>query len=656
MVLGRGWMETPWMHDFWAANTGYFATADVTTTPVPYGGRMVGPPTIERRVPDALRGVVELQRVTWELAQVLGYDLTPFALRGFRGRRAILRHHDVALNTYVTDWAGHVETSEITGDGIVRQTGVNVDLGVFETLIPSVLVNTVTWPLAVDVGRAIPVPFGTVRLLRLPCVKSDDANNHYDYLVRGTVTVLQAYQEETSKPTGPSFSLIPTTAYTVSTALYPGYTALRFGVKRTNATGGLVGIWVDCSQSYEFLWHPLYVVRRILVNTVWGLSQTVDETAFITQADVLTSLMGAPMIGFALGWDGRQRASKDWLRDLLMIGACRLVSDPITGFWRPVVGTPPTTLVMHVRDGLGDGPRTIESPGTLVHTSHEDRVKRLLVRYGRHAGANTLAYETVRGDLDSTGRVEIVDNECIADHATADRLAHFLGWRAKDHEERIELVGLTDEGRVITEGDLVGYSYAAHGAAVDPCEVLRVGTSLTPPTVDLARYTLRRWQFVASPTLPTDFLVDIVAPGGEIPTPPIETDTLDSVECVPPQILVALDSSYQQIAGAAHTAAGTLDIVAGSGNTLSATGTFRVVGGFGGGAAVTAARIRITDTFSSQSFETEVLFPTSPVFTVNLVQAAVTAGTHTFKLEAWGAGSGWALLDFIRLTVVESAP
>jgi hypothetical protein len=303
-----------------------FASYDLDTLAVPYDGRLVGPPTIVRRVVETQWGEIEVQDVSLELACVPGEPFDPTSDRllaayladpkRFRSRSLVIKRHDLGSGTTLTEWTGTIARCTRSRTTLSIH-GSNFNRAILDRPVPEPTVDTTEFPNAIDVGETIPVPFGVVPKTPLLYVNDDVIGSRFDRLVGwGVGTVTAAWRNgpnETLYPIGVTeFEKLGGGAATTwgevaRYDLYPGYTAVRTLLRQTdfnNAHHVLTADVVFPDRSF------VRIARRILTDPSWGLGATVDgpswEAAEIALAQLAPDAgQQALALGPLLYWDLR---------------------------------------------------------------------------------------------------------------------------------------------------------------------------------------------------------------------------------------------------------------------------------------------------------------------------------------------------------------
>lgn len=421
-----------------------FASVDVDTLSAPYHGRLVSDITITRSLRESFYGYVTVADITLDLANADGalddfyYDI--------RGSAITIKRYDAVSGTTVTDFTGEISNVEIK-PGLVTLTARLMDPATLEQLIPSKVVETTTFPKAVDSGATCPVVLGKVKAMRLPYVNDDTVANQYDYLVSlgTTYTVTALYRD------GPNNTLYPISPseYIVSTSLYSGQTVVRFSVRQTNFSGAFHIIYADVEDSSANARNPVQQISAILSNTLWGAGETVNS------ASITTGIADIDAVG-GLWSDGAlttQRQLQEVISELCIFRGIRLTTNA-SREWVVTVDTEKTTHKMVAQDGMDDGERNVLVMEGRERVTLEDQISTYKIRYGFDQASGEFLYEQSRVVNELFGRELVVENFYIQEHLTADKIVDYLAKQEFYHQDRIRL-SLTQEARQIAEGDLI---------------------------------------------------------------------------------------------------------------------------------------------------------------------------------------------------------
>lgn len=472
-----------------------YADLDVEVLDPTYQARLIDDPVVTRELMDTFWGITEVSTISITLANADG-RLTPLYAADPRDETIILRRLDYRSGQIIDELNARI-TAIALGEGTVVITATSPDLSVLERELPAVVVTKDAYPNAVDVGAVIPVVFGQVAKLPLPYVK--ETTSAFEYLVgHGTLTVNALYYIRTDN----TYTKIPPSEYEVSTALYPGYTAIRFASRRMDTTtGSLLQIVADVVGPIR---HFIRAIEELLVgDNAWGLNGSagpINQAAFDAAAGDLDQVV--------LYCDGvlrEKRQVQDILRDLMMVRGIRLAFTS-TGEWTVSVDNQRISASLSVADGRGDGGRTILSAGQRRRPSMDNAISTYLLRYRQDYVRGVFLGTRQRTVNASFGRNRSLDHPFIRDHETADKVIDYLARRERFGAESIDLT-VTQEGRALLEGDLVEVTDPSLGFDHEVLEVRRAAKRLQAIDLELASWSDEIYVYEPEP-LPTDVITD----------------------------------------------------------------------------------------------------------------------------------------------------
>lgn len=450
----------------------YAAIRDIDTLDRPYEGLIAISPEISRSYTDPIRRIVATERLSYVLSDTpaalkLLYDGDP------RGLFNEILHYDQADGFLMTRFLGQTSGLGWSG-GRLEVHATNVDFAALDDEVPKLTVDTTLFPGAVDVGGVVPILFGSATNVWLPCILDDKPGSRFHYLAPlasggGAITVNALRRDGVGFE---FFQNMDVSEYTVSTSLYPGFTAISFPRRQEREGGERYRIYGDFTCVDPMDRNPVRARRNVLENATWGLGQSIDGASFdAAEADIVA-------IG-GLFVDGVLTQRRTAIEVLKHLGVFRgqTLGMNASGQWTESVDkkqAPATWLTL--RDGPGDGERTAERFGTRERRTTDDMIKRLVVRYRRH-GITGEYQETVTRSVMWRGRDEIVELELVADGGSADRIADYLAKRIKWGDNTLSATGVQDL-RAIDVGHVIPVEYERLG--VDGVyEVLSIRDRLT---------------------------------------------------------------------------------------------------------------------------------------------------------------------------------
>jgi hypothetical protein len=475
--------------------TGYYASTDVSLTGQPYSGRLVAEPEVRRRIVDVFWGPVEVQDASVTLANGDG-ALTAIYQSDLRGQVLVIKRMDLTYSALVTEWIGTVEQATLTGDGTLEIQGTNLALDAFDWDVPFGEITTADFPLALDVGRTVPVVFGDVPKVLLPCVRRDTTLNQYDYVVRGGTGSGVSFSQLWRDGPNDSLAAIGVGEYTPSEGIYAGYLCARFPLQQINFQGGPHRIYADV-HGYQTERNFVRAVQRIMSDPAWSIGAPIDTASFDAAASAI-----APLGLLCDGALVAPRKAKDWLRQLLMVRGMRLQVSA-AGLWQISVDTQAAAPTLILGDGQYAGERNVLSVGRRTRVPQSDRPYAFTLRYRQDLISEEWLFRQSRWQEVAAGAEIIDDSDFVRDHLTADKVCDYR-WKRLDYgQETIEGVEMTPAARELTEGQLVRFTYAPVGYTDETLEVREVSKGLAKITATLARWDASIYTHTPGP-LPTD--------------------------------------------------------------------------------------------------------------------------------------------------------
>jgi len=492
-----------------------------------YLGVISHSPTISRELSDPFWGTVAVQDISFTVANANGAYLHLYQ-NNIIGRAVVVRRYD-ALSEYSSEeFAGIVSSVSITDEGVV--IGCSNRASVLEEEIPKLKVDT-SWPAAflgnpaesgtgLSVGggvaqdalnRPVPIWFGDMPKVQTLYVNENIPANKYDYLVgHGHITVVNVYRTGANN----RLFLVNTAEYTVSTSLYPGYTVVRFVRRQVNTSNTLTDIFVD-GQGPATRKNFVTAIRHLLTKS-WGLNQVVDAVNFNAAA----ALVGAMT---ELECDGvltESTPAMDVLKHLLMVRGMRLSLGP--DGWRIAVDAASTaTIRMVLNEGRApESSPNILSVGARDRTVMDNVVTNAIISYRFDRPTSKYLFQQSQVVNATTyGAERVFENLFIREHACADRVLAYLKGRLKYGSEQVG-VGLPQEARILSEGDLVMITSPRRGLFAQVMEVTQVEKSLEAVNTVLVSWDTLIYAYTAA-TPPADDVAGTFEDFSNVPPNPV---------------------------------------------------------------------------------------------------------------------------------------
>lgn len=482
----------------------------------PYHDRILRQPVISRRLQDRIFGQVNVDDITFSVADADALLKSYYPGVGMRGFPMTHRRYDLQTGFLQTVWTGVVSRVQLD-NGIVHIDGSSLNRGDLETEIPRGTLTTTDFPLAAepDLGKVFPVIFGNRFKVTCLYVKKDLVNSIFHYIVgRGALTVTAVFRD------GPNDTFYPVGVgeYSVSTSLYPGFTTLIFPLIQRNFQGADHVIYADV-QGLQPERNFARAIRSVLSDQVWGLGKPVKTSTFDTAEAQLNTIGGLLCDGLMASPQQAQFV----LRQLMMARLMRIWVDE-DGEYAIAVDTLNQSVKMVVGAGPGDGPRNITSVGIRTTSTIDEAVKTLNLHFGRHGLDGEMKHVVSRPVL-SFGKVIDEDFDFALDATTVDKIVDFTSKRMRDADDTLGLT-LNHEGRTLIEADLIQVTAPEALVVGEVREVLEV-THEEDDSVSVltAGRNPDSYVYIAGPLPPAEQIVNGVEIGQVAPAPP----TLGSV-------------------------------------------------------------------------------------------------------------------------------
>lgn len=493
------------------ADAGYFSPYKFSSEDLPtaangfYHGCLLNDPEVSASFVDTFWGVTEVTEVVVRLRN-LDNALDGIYTGDPRGQVLVLRRYDTYTGVVEVSFTGKI-TDCIMGVGAVEITATAPDLRVFEQEIPKGVVSVAAFTsTAADVGDPIDLVVGVVQRKRLPYVKDDTSSNIYEYLVGyGVLTVSALYRDGPDK----TLHLVNASEYSVVTGVYGGCTVVRFTTRQLNFQNGFHSLYADItglSAERNFV----RAIRTLLSNATYGLGESVNAASFDAAEAQLDPVNGTAVTGLYCDGVFRPRQAQDILRDLLMVRGMRL-SMNASGEWTILVDTEQSSEKLHIRDGSGDGERTLLEASKRRRRPSSDMVADVVLRFGFNDVERTdNPGLEVRQTVNATGRDLPAKHPYISNTTTADKVAYYLAMREKYGSETVEAV-VGQEGRKLQPGDLVRLTYAPLGFSAQTMEVRSVQKVLDRIILLLGTWSTAFYGYSPA-SLPSDPAFSVAAP------------------------------------------------------------------------------------------------------------------------------------------------
>lgn len=290
-----------------------------------YKGTLLESPNIDEELDNLFHGVESGGHVTLQLSNVdnsiddTWYDIVDN--EEIRGAWVMIQRHD-PTDGYSFKLRGKI-TDYSLGDEVTLTVEMRDDENL-ETLLSLKLVTTDDFTAtALDVGQAVNICFGHCLDVPLRNVQNDTTNNYYDYLIGyGTI---ESLWEDSGSGLGVKRDgvLVRTSEYTFydgsQGSPHPGYAFLRFTTEQRDFSGSMHNLTADvkglemggASAERNFA----NVIKNILSDTTWGLSDNIDSTSFSDAATDLDTIGSMYCDGAVTS----KRQARDIINQLLFV-------------------------------------------------------------------------------------------------------------------------------------------------------------------------------------------------------------------------------------------------------------------------------------------------------------------------------------------------
>lgn len=263
------------------------------------------------------------------------------------------------------------------------------------------------------------------------------------------------------------------------------------------------------------LTNPADVIREILVNTTWGLGQTVDETSFTTAASAYTAVGLGTAINAALGGDRQQRQAGQIMRELLALYGGRLTKT--SAGWALTVDSAPSAaaVTFGVDDGTFNNVKRVETNGKRPLS---EAIKTLHLRFGPAGRIKTaLDYGTaylpgnysfvITAACLAVGSEQTIISPWLRYSSHAQRVLAYAS-KAIKYGDQQPVIVVGQEARVVGIGDLVNYINVTDGVNAT-FRVWRIERRLADIRLSLAGYNAAQFTYSAGDTSTVNDVLDL---------------------------------------------------------------------------------------------------------------------------------------------------
>lgn len=465
-----------------------------------YERRLLNADTINvrHRLSDPLGGIVGTDDVTLELSNHDG----AFNGQDLRGTIVDLTRFDREDNESAIELSGIIAEQTIADErATLRVTGYDQDI--LQTMIPRRTVTASLFPLAhaeQGLGRTVPIVLGTILSpYPVPYVTENTSSDVYDYLIgEGTsYTNVSMYRDTI----GDILSLVNSTDYSLNTTSYAGVTVARFPLRQAKFGGGLHNLYATAtglSAEQNFA----RAIRTIMTNSVWGVSQSVDNTTFSRVESLLAS------IG-SLSCDGvlaESRPAVDVLNQLLTVRGMTL-SKTTSSNWTLAIdqGSASATYQATFGHGKGQPWNNVTAFGGLTRTPIQDAVSHLALDYAVEYRTGNYRNTVTRSVL-AIGRERRISHDFIQTGVTADKVVDYLSKRLLQGDQKAQFTA-GQEARNLNVGDLILYTAPQLGLTEQVFRITELSRRLDTTRLDVEGWASSIYSYTVTGSIPPNVTI-----------------------------------------------------------------------------------------------------------------------------------------------------
>jgi hypothetical protein len=312
----------------------HYSTDDyVTTSGIAYKAAILNDIALKDSLADIVYGIQQTDAIEIELTNVDDgiNDTWDTIIANMTGTEDIRGWTAILWIKTTTDGIRFAARATVTNYTLSSSLKIQIDPredGTFDTILPLKTITVDDWTeTAIDAGSPINICFGYCR--NVPCfnVQNNKTDDYYDYLIgHGPI---QGLWTDTGLGVKRDGVLVDTSEYTFydgsQVSPYPGYAFIRFTREQLNFSGGyhsvtadVIGLLMGAATAQR---NGAEVLRQLLSNTTWGLSDNVNTASFDAAATVLDPTTGSLPNLYIDGAITEQTQARDYINELLDI--CR---------------------------------------------------------------------------------------------------------------------------------------------------------------------------------------------------------------------------------------------------------------------------------------------------------------------------------------------
>ena len=315
----------------------HFSTKDyLTTSGVSYKAGILNDVALTKALADIIYGVQTTDPISVDLTNVDDgiNDTWDEIIATMTGLEDIRGWVATAWARTEADGIRFLARGKITDYTLANQLSISIDPredAIFDTVVPGLVTVADFDATALNVGSPINICFGYCRNVPCPNIQNDTGNDYYDYLIGyGTLQSLQTGTGLGVKRDGIVVASSEYTFYDGSQGSpFTGYAFIRFVKEQLNFSGGYHNITADVigleMGEATAQRNGAEVLRQLLSNTTWGISDSVNTASFDAAATVLHPTTGSLKNIYIDGAITSQSQVRDFLNELQEI--CRASFD-----------------------------------------------------------------------------------------------------------------------------------------------------------------------------------------------------------------------------------------------------------------------------------------------------------------------------------------
>lgn len=443
-----------WVKLTGSSGTYYLSGATADKSGVPYAGRLINAPSLEKQAKSADTGN-PVREVSFSIANLKddGNYFIPIDSETFWCKKL-----EISVDGVSEVWAGKVRSMEQQGNGTLTISAVDDTYELFKKPIPDETVRIADFTQVGTEGTntTIGIPLGGTAAapIRVRGILVDRVNFIY-LLAVGEIQSVVSIEKDRKAATGGTYT---TAVGTAGQATYPGYAYVKFNADPRDSAGrwpevhGLVtGMKLGaCTEAQSR--NPARILYYLLTTANsgacgWGLGVSagdIDATSFNT------AITACDNLGFKVdGVMSERRAASVWIEQL-----CRAMRGKFVrrdGKYTLTVDADSASVKTYTSLNM-----VMDSFGRGIYT---DRKNRVVLDYKLDVADGRLLGSAVRDDATSQAAVGINEYRAelllVADHATANKIADYHNLLEQYGEKHIEFTTLDMPAGGLNQDDVI---------------------------------------------------------------------------------------------------------------------------------------------------------------------------------------------------------